>query len=208
MLQWIRTIEQEQDQCVHALPWSDLCLYCYLHPQSSRGAMTWSLSAMFSCTSTWAHSLGRASRLRPKGRSMNGSVRRKCLHPLRFFVKDIHVSASCVFWGPGICNVMKLLLLLCCWFGLVGNIKVKIMQILHSTLGFVTFNADYTADVLLYLSPFLLLQPSSPHIWISAVRYVLMTSQITLTYASSSGIFSTVRVSPMIMSLIGTCWSL
>lgn len=103
-------------------------------------------------------------------------------------------------------DVMKLLLR--CWFGLVGNIEVTMMQILYSTLGFVTFDADYTARVLLYLSPFLLLQPSSPHIWISAVRYVLMTSQITLIYASSSGIFSTVRVSPMTMSLIGTCSNL
>lgn len=204
MLKWIGTIELEQDQCVHALPRSDLCLYCYLHPQSSRGAMTWSLSAMFSCTSTWAHYLGRASRLRPKGRSTNGSVRRKCLRPLRFFVKDIHVSAPVCF------EALKFAMLwsCCCWFGLVGNIEMKMLQILRSTLGFVTFNADYTADVLLCISPFLLLQPSSPHIWISAVRYVLMTSQITLIYASSSGIFSTVRVSPMIMSLIGICWNL
>lgn len=29
---------------------------------------------------------------------------------------------------------------------------MKVTQILHSTLGFVTFNTDYTADVLLYLS--------------------------------------------------------
>lgn len=70
--------------------------------------MTWSLSAMFSCTSTWAPSLGRASRLLPRGRSMNGSVRRKCPHPLRFFVKDIHVGAPCVFWGPEACVFMKL----------------------------------------------------------------------------------------------------
>lgn len=39
---------------------------------------------------------------------MNGSVRRKCPHPLRFSVKDIHVSAPCVFWGPAVCVFMKL----------------------------------------------------------------------------------------------------
>lgn len=74
--------------------------------------MTWSLSAMFWCTSTWAPSLGRASRLLPKGRSMNGSVRRKCPHLSRFFVKDIHVSVLCVYWGPEECIFMKLQLIL------------------------------------------------------------------------------------------------
>lgn len=74
--------------------------------------MTWSLSAMFWCTSTWAPSLGRASRLLPKGRSMNGSVRRKCPHLSRFFVKDIHVSVLCVYWSPEVCIFMKLQLIL------------------------------------------------------------------------------------------------
>lgn len=61
-------------------------------PQSSPGVMTWSLLAMYSCTSTWAPFPGRASRLPPRDRSMNESVRRKCPHPLRFFAKDTLVS--------------------------------------------------------------------------------------------------------------------
>lgn len=71
--------------------------------------MTWSLSAMSSCTSTWAPSPGRASRLLPRGRSMNESVRRKCPRPSRFSAKDTLVSdvvplcngaATCLqFWN-------------------------------------------------------------------------------------------------------------
>lgn len=196
-------MDQDHCSCGHALPHSHFCMYCYLHSQSSQGVMTWNLLGTFWCTSTWAHSLGRASRLLPKGRSMNGSVRRKCPHPLRLFAKDIHVSASCLFWGPDVLNFI-----IEHWWIVF---HAKIMQLLYSTLGFVVFIFLMQAKLWMSsycVSSFLLLQPSSPHIWIFAVHYVSMTSQITLIYASSSGIFSTVRVSPMIMSLIGTCWNL
>lgn len=63
-----------------------------LPPQSSRGEMTWSLWATFSCTSTWALCPGRGSRLPPRGRSMNASVRRKCPPPLRCSARDTPVS--------------------------------------------------------------------------------------------------------------------
>lgn len=49
---------------------------------------------MFSCILIWVRFLGKASRLLPKGRSMNGSVRRKCPPPSRFFARDILVSLS------------------------------------------------------------------------------------------------------------------
>lgn len=62
--------------------------------QSSPGVMTWSLLATSSCTSTWGHSRGRASRLPQRDRNMNGSARRKCPHPLKFFAKDTHVSEA------------------------------------------------------------------------------------------------------------------
>lgn len=52
------------------------------------------------------------------------------------------------------------------------------------------------------------LQRSSPHTWIFAAHSVLMTSQITLIYGSSSGISFIARVSLMTMFLIGTCSSL
>lgn len=199
----------ERDHCStggHALPRSHLYVYCYLRPQSSRGAMTWNLSATFSCTSTWAHSLGRASRLLPRGRSMNGSVRRKCPHPLRFSVKDTHVS---VFWGPEVCTDGETAR------ALLSSISRKcyccedyVTPVFNSWFQWFSVALCWTLGFSHFIFSFVFLQPSSPHIWTFAVRCVSTTSQITLIYASFSGISSIVRVSPMITSLIGTCSNL
>lgn len=75
---------------VHAVP--TLTANLYLSPQSSQGEMTWNLWVMFSCTLTWALYPGKGSRLPPRGKSMNASVRRKCRPPSRSCARDTHVS--------------------------------------------------------------------------------------------------------------------
>lgn len=76
---------------LYVMSHSPLSNLCFL-PQSSQGEMTWSLWATFSCTLTWVLCPGRGSRLPPRGRSMNASVRRKCPPPLRCSARDTHVS--------------------------------------------------------------------------------------------------------------------
>lgn len=54
--------------------------------------MIWSPWAMSSCILIWAHCLGKASRLLPRGRSTSGSARRKCPPPSRCSARGIPVS--------------------------------------------------------------------------------------------------------------------
>lgn len=91
-----------------------------LCPQSSRGVTTWSLLAMFSCTSTWAPSPGKASRPLPRDRSMNESARRKCPHPLRFSAKDTPVSTVC---GASTCSNVVMFFSVWNWLGMTEIIE-------------------------------------------------------------------------------------
>lgn len=71
----------------HCLP------LCNFFPQNKVAVMTWRAWAMCSCISTWARCPGRASRLPPSAKSMRGSVRKRCRHPLKCSAKGTLVSA-------------------------------------------------------------------------------------------------------------------
>lgn len=70
-----------------------LLLLCNFFSQNKVAVMTWRAWAMCLCISTWDRCPGRASRLPPSAKSMRGSARKRCQHPLRCSAKGTLVSA-------------------------------------------------------------------------------------------------------------------